>query len=61
MGQLAHRKYKEFKKAQSENRRFPAWCSDADVRVKELKWKLQKKIDKEDFDRGLKLLNDNEY
>jgi len=61
MGQSAHRKYKEFKRAQVENRKFPAWCSDEKVKIKELEWKLQEKLDKEDFDAGLDLLNRYEY
>jgi len=61
MGQDAHRKYKEFKAAKKENKRFPAWCSDEQVRIKELEWKLQEREDKEDFDKGYKLLSDNEY
>ena len=61
MGQDAHRKYKEFKAAEKENKRFPAWCSDEQVRIKELEWKLQEKEDNEDFERGLKLLNKYEY
>lgn len=61
MGQEAHRKYKEYKKAKAENKRFPAWSSKENVRAKELEWKLQEKIDDEDFNDTLDLLDDYEY
>ena len=32
-----------------------------EVRIKELEWKIQEKEDNEDFERGLKLLNDYEF
>lgn len=49
-------KVKELKEAERKNKRFPAWCSDEQVRIKKLEWKLQEKEDKEDFDKGYKLL-----
>jgi len=46
MGQNAHRKFKAFEKAKQENKRFPSFCSNDDVRKLELEWKLQEMEDK---------------
>jgi len=60
----SHEKYKEYKKAEqarkNAERRGSSYVSDykQKERIAELEYKLKDKEEKEDFDRGYKLLSD---
>lgn len=63
----SHEKYKKYKKAVqariNAERRGSPYLSDYQQkeRIAELEHKLKEKEEKEDFDKGYKLLSDNEY
>lgn len=61
MGQDAHRKYKEFKNAEDRLKRTSSSEDRLNVRILELQYKIQEKLDEEDYNKGYKLLSDNEY
>jgi len=62
MGQDAHKKYCEFKeKEKLANRYKNSEEKHKDAYIAKLEWQDQEREDKDDFDRGYKLLSDNEY
>lgn len=63
----SHEKYKEFKKAEqariNAERRGSNYIADYQQKenIAKLEYQLKDKEEKEDFDKGFKLLSDNEY
>ncbi len=57
MGQLAHRRYKEFKNAQEKLKSYSSEEDKLEVRIKELKYQLQKREDEEEDRRANELFD----
>lgn len=61
MGQAAHSKHKDYLKLKENNRRFATKQSLQEERTKELEWKQQEVVDKEEQDSTYDLLSAFEY